>query len=291
MDHKKEHNKNNKNLSEQELFTRVQPNYSKSKEDIWNDISTKIDLNQGDKLDSGSSGSLYNRIFLSIAASLILLLGTVLMLRYYSHSSYCPEGKQLTVKLPDGSEVNLQSQTSITYYPLWWNFSRKVNLTGEAFFSVEKGKEFLVASALGKTVVLGTTFNVYARKHEYKVTCFTGMVKVISQSQRSVTLNPNYTAEVVYNGDIKVSKYEAKDEILEMETDMFDFTSTPLVNVIKEIENFYNIKITSSAALNYNYTGYFSKQKSVNDVLNILCKPYGLTFIALSDNNYHIIKN
>ncbi len=217
MEYNNEHNANNINLDEQEFFSRVQPSYNKSKEDIWNDINSKIDLKQDDNLVAENSVSLNNRIFFGIAASLILLLGTVFLLRYYSQSNYCPEGKQLTVKLPDGSEVTLKSHTAITYYPFWWNFSRIVNLSGEAYFDVKKGKDFVVASSLGKTVVLGTTFNIYARENEYKVTCFTGMVKVISQRERSVLLNPNYTAEVVYNGDIKVSKYDPTNEILDEE--------------------------------------------------------------------------
>ena len=96
---------------------------------------------------------------------------------------------------------------------------------------------------------------------------------------------------VVGSDDIKVSKYEAKNEIHDEEYKMFDFKSTPLIKVIKEIENYYDIKITSSAALNYNYTGFFSKQKSVNEVLYLICKPYGLTFIALSDTKFHILEN
>lgn len=291
MDYKNEHNTNNKNYSEEEFFSLVQPKYSKSKDDIWNEIDSKIELQQGDNSDSRKGTSLSIRLFYGIAASLLLVLGTVIMLRYYSNSNYCPHGEQLTVSLPDGSSVTLQSNSSITYYPLWWDFSRKVNLSGEAFFDVEKGKDFIVASAFGKTIVLGTTFNVYARNNAYRVTCFTGMVKVISPSQQSVLLNPNYTAEVTYNGEIKVSKYSAKSEILEDKNNMFDFKSVPLTFVIQEIEKYYNIKITSSTSLNYYYTGFFSKQKTAEEALFLLCKPYNLTFIALSDTKYHIIKN
>lgn len=291
MDQKNEHNTNNKNFSEEEFFSVVQPGYSKSKEDIWEDIYSKIELQDDDNSFSRKGALINIRIFYGIAASILLLLGTVLMLRYYSNSNYCPEGEQLSVKLPDGSSVTLNSNSSITYYPLWWNFSRKVNLTGEAFFDVEKGKDFIVASAYGRTVVLGTSFNVYAREYTYRVTCFTGMVKVISPSQRSVQLNPNYTAEIIYNGEIKVSKYNPKNEIFQDENDMFDFKSTPLIDVIKEIEKYYNITITSSASLNYDYTGFFSKRKTAEESLYLVCKPYGLTFVVLSDTNYHIIKN
>jgi|ETNmetMinimDraft_30_1059905.scaffolds.fasta_scaffold13158_2 ferric-dicitrate binding protein FerR (iron transport regulator) len=291
MDHKKDHNTNNENFSEKEFFSVVQPKYSKTKEDIWSEINSEIELNQNESLKLRTGTSLSTRLFYGIAASIVLLLGTVLLLRFYSNSNYCPDGEQLTVKLPDGSAVTLKSNSSITYFPLWWNFSRKVNLTGEAFFDVEKGEDFIVASAYGRTVVLGTTFNVYAREYAYKVTCFTGMVKVISLSQNSVVLNPNYTAEVIYNGEIKVSKYDAKNEILKDKNNMFVFKSVPLINVIQEIEKYYNIKITSSISLNYDYTGFFSKQKTAEEALVLLCKPYSLTFIALSDTNYHIIKN
>jgi len=229
------------------------------------------------------------KIFYGIASTLIILLTTGLMLRHYSTSKYCPEGKQLIINLPDGTKATLQSGSTITYYPLWWSISRKVVLSGEAYFDVVKGNKFNVLSPLGNTTVLGTSFKIIANENRYIVTCFSGSVKVTSLADMSVVLKPDYTAEILY-GEIKVSKYNAQKDELSTDNNMFDFESVPLSQVIKEIEAHFNITITSDIVLRYIYTGFFSKQKSIEEVLYILCKPYGLTFVVLSDNKYHIIE-
>ena len=284
-------NLHNKNYIEEEFFSSAETKYEKSKADIWNDIISKIDNPHETSSELRKTTPLQLRVFYGIAACIILLLGTTLMLRFYSTSNYCPDGKQLTVNLPDGSTVSMQSNSTITYYPLWWKFSRRIVLTGEAFFDVKTGNEFRVSSPRGSTIVLGTSFNIFASNYEYKVTCFTGKVKVVSAHERSVILSPDYSAEITPSGEIKVSKYIPESGLLIDENNMFDYSSVPLSKVIVDIEDHYNITITSSTGLNYKYTGFFSKHKSVEDVLVLLCKPYGLTFVVLSDNKYHIIKN
>ncbi len=278
----------NNNNSEEDFFSNVEPQYDKTKNQVWDELTNSIDQGISQKTFSNNSSPLKTKIFYAIAASLILFLGTTLMMRFYSSSEYCPEGKQLIVDLPGGTKVTLQSESTITYFPLWWRFSRKVVLVGEAYFDVVKGNEFKVLSTMGNTIVLGTSFKVYARDYSYIVTCFTGSVRVFSFTKRSVVLNPNNTAKLV-NGELEVSKYSSQNHEQIIDKDTFDFKSIPFYRVIREIENHYNVKITSSTELRYNYTGMFSKQKSVEEVLYLVCKPYGLTFVVLSDKKYHII--
>lgn len=288
MSYDTEHN--NDDFQERNFFTGSKPEYNTSKDQVWNEITTKIDSGDNSYTNHKIITPLKTKFFYGIAATLILLLGTGLMMRHYSSSEYCSERQQLSVKLPDGSTVTLQEGSTITYYPLWWSISRKVVLSGEAFFDVVPGNEFIVLSPLGNTSVLGTSFKIVASEKKYIVTCYTGKVKVTSFTEMSVVLKPEHVAEVVY-GEIKVSKYKTYKDLLANDSNMFDFESVPFSEVIREIENHFNITITSSTELRYNYTGFFSKNKSIEDVLYILCKPYGLTFVVLSHNKYHIIKN
>lgn len=271
------------------FFANSSPQYGKSKQEVWNELEKHIDKSDKSKKDT-SIIPINLKVFYGIAATLVLLLGTTLMLRFYAQSSYCPSGTQITITLPDGSSATLQPESTITYYPFWWQFSRKVVFSGEARFDVKPGKDFTVMSPLGSTTVLGTSFNVLARDIKYIVTCYTGSVKVTSFTQRSVVLNPNYTAEIL-NGELKVSKYRGEMLIERDDEEMFNFKSEPLPKVIKEIEKHYGVTITSSASLTNTYTGFFSKQKTIEEALYIICKPYGLTFVVLSENKYHIIEN
>lgn len=292
MEYNDKHIVNNDDYSEDDFLNKVEISYSKSKDEIWNQLSNKIEKTTLKKHNGRNKIiTIKSRIYFSIAATLLLLLGTYSILRYYTTTVNCPAGKHLNVNLPDGSTVTLNSNSTITYYPLWWKFSRKSSLSGEAFFTVKKGINFIVTSPLGNTTVLGTSFNIYSRNDKYKVTCFTGKVRVESVTSKKVILNSNYQAEVIKNGEIKVNKSIQTGNTISWINDMFNFTSVSLTRVFDEIERQYGVTITTNNELNFLYTGFFSKEKPVDEVLNLICKPFGLTFVKKSERNYHIIQN
>ena len=71
---------------------------------------------------------------------------------------------------------------------------------------------------------------------------------------------------------------------------MFIFTSAPLAEVLKEIELQYNIHIIFHPERDYFYTGFFSRDKQPEEVLDLLAKTFGFTFVKRSDNEYEIIQ-
>jgi len=179
----------------------------------------------------------------------------------------------------------------MAFKPLWWWYSRKLNFEGEGFFEVEKGKKFEVVSNVGRTEVLGTSFNIYSRDREYKVNCITGKVKVTSFTLDEVVLSPEYQAKVDSEGNIEVWKEFKAGLSHSWVSNMFNFTARPLVQVLNEIGRQYNVTVTSKAGLEYSYTGYFSKVRSVEEVLTLVCKPFGLTFVRISEKEYEIFQN
>ncbi len=87
-----------------------------------------------------------------------------------------------------------------------WYFKRSVQLAGEAYFEVEKGKKIEVVSEKAKTVVLGTKFLVTARNNEYTVDCKSGKVKVIEAVHKNeTTITASQKAELKANHQFKVS--------------------------------------------------------------------------------------
>ena len=120
------------------------------------------------------------------------------------------------------------------------NKKRSVQLDGEAYFKVAKGKTFDVHTPLGTVTVVGTQFNVKARDNRFDVTCFEGKVKVTYNSDE-VFLSPgeNVTFE---NGD-KITIPETTDAQPEWINDEVNFEKEKLANVFKELERQYNIKI------------------------------------------------
>ena len=225
---------------------------------------------------------------LSIAASLIILVGLGTFVMMYSKTVYSPAGSHFTAQFPDSSSVELNAETTLSFYPYRWYFQRTVELKGEGFFSVQKGKKFTVKSAMGETSVLGTTFNIFARKETYRVFCQTGKVNVKSNSGESVILLPQQIA-ILESG--KLSKEEnvvSTEHILSWRDNMFLFNAAPITVVLREIERQYGISIASEKTLSGTISVSFRKNPDVEKILSMVCKPLGYNFIKKSEKSYLI---
>ena len=71
----------------------------------------------------------------------------------------------------------------------------------------------------------------------------------------------------------------------------FSFTSIPLPKVFEEISRQYGIKIKVSEGIDNIYTGTFNKSTSVENVLNLVCRPFNLKFTKKSENEFIISRD
>ncbi|GLU54043.1 FecR family protein [Dyadobacter frigoris] len=85
-------------------------------------------------------------------------------------------------QLPDSSKVWLNPGSRISYNNNYGTKVREINLEGEAFFDVTRNtsKPFIIHTGKMTTEVLGTSFNVQARKNSkhFEVSVVTGTVSV-----------------------------------------------------------------------------------------------------------------
>jgi transmembrane sensor len=108
----------------------------------------------------------------SVAASLLLLIsiGFYVLNNSSKITHKTNFGEILNIKLQDGSDVTLNSNSSLSYYK---NESRKVWLSGEAFFQVDKkvvtNAKFWVLTDDLSVEVYGTSFNVNTKKKKTDV--------------------------------------------------------------------------------------------------------------------------
>ncbi len=113
------------------------------------------------------------------AASIALLFSTVYYLTGTNESFSTSFGEQLALVLPDGSEVLLNSKSTLSYKKSdWFDGKRTLELTGEGYFKVKKGSTFSVNSTNGNVSVLGTQFNVKTNPSYFEVLCYEGRVQV-----------------------------------------------------------------------------------------------------------------
>ncbi len=268
-----------------ELIDSLSIPYSKSKEDVWASLSRQIE-NKPAKTRRLN----YNKVRMVWAAAMIaLLVGLGVLLRFYHYTVEAKPGQIANFFLPDGSEVILSAGSEATYYPLWWSYSRKVTLQGEAFFKVQKGKTFSVKSKRGITTVVGTSFDIYARPDNYRVVCYTGKVWVKARnSKQKIILTPGEKAEINPKGEIKFSKTTNPNQFTSWIKNQFVFTSIPVQSVFNEMARRFNVTITFEKPLEGNYTGNFPSDIPVEKALEIVCKPFGLSFEKKAGRTYVI---
>ncbi|MEK6478980.1 FecR domain-containing protein [Catalinimonas sp. 4WD22] len=116
----------------------------------------------------------------------ILLLGfaTLLYLNSQNNTTTVQTafGEVKTISLPDGSEVTLNANSSLSYATDWEeNPVRQVWLDGEAYFSVvhtQDDRKFEVHASQMNVEVLGTEFNVNNRRGDTEVVLHSGKVKL-----------------------------------------------------------------------------------------------------------------
>lgn len=167
-----------------------------------------------------------------------------------------PRGGQYQVVLPDGSRVWLNAASSLRYPTAFKGKERRVELTGEAYFEIEKklGADkhrlpFIVtirsASGVesGEVEVLGTHFNVMAYDNEKTVntTLLEGSVRM-KKGTVSDVLQPGEQARLSRNGELKKVKVDLEEEIA-WKNGIFLFKGTPIETVLHQASRWYNVEV------------------------------------------------
>ncbi len=160
-------------------------------------------------------------------------------------------GEQQSIVLSDGSEVQLNANSTLSYAPRWSNGEdRTVWLEGEAFFKVMKqpieSSKFSVITHDLTVEVRGTSFNVRSRQDSTLVFLEEGTVELLldHQAQDQVVLKPGdlavYAAKTHHLNTQQNVPIETqaswKDGVLRLK-------DTPLKIAIQELEVIYGVEI------------------------------------------------
>lgn len=277
MSQKEKHIDNRHRLDEQteKLLAQLLVPANRSKEEIWESL--------GSVKDSGKVHPSRRLMYATWAAAcLVVLLSVGTFMAAYTTRVECPRGQHVEVMLPDGSNVLLNSESQISYKKYWWWKKREVKLAGEAFFKVKKGKRFDVVSKGYVTSVLGTSFNVFARDNQVKVSCFTGRVGVKEiKTGNEAILTPGLGVSA--KGNILGCVHKVAESAKGWTSGEFYFSNAPLKDVFAEVERQFNVKISASGIENRRYTGYFSS-RDLKLSLELVCVPMQLGYKITSGN-------
>ncbi len=159
-----------------------------------------------------------------------------------------------SLKLPDGSEVTLNSNSSIRF-PKQWKLGedRNVTLNGEAFFTVnEQGTtahkdRFIVHTPELDVEVLGTRFNVNTYSPKTQVVLQKGSVEIVTKQnkqEKKYNLVPGQRATFDKQANVVEIAPVISNAYLGWKDKKFIFEKTPLSEVAMMLENTYGIKVT-----------------------------------------------
>lgn len=192
----------------------------------------------------------------SVAAAILLLFGVFQMKNSSVEEFTTMYGEQLTVFLPDSSEVLLNSNSKVSFSPKLWSKTRKVNLKGEAYFKVKKGEKFKVISNEGEISVLGTAFNVNSQLNFLEVKCYEGKVLVSRKGVEHILVK-NQAIRQIKNEAYENWNIESFEPI--WKNGEISFDNTPLKYVVNKIQDVFGVLIkTKNIDLERRFSGSFS---------------------------------
>ena len=260
------------------------------------------------------------RAFLNIAASILLLAGSVVFYYACFHHQSIPadllqdgsaaglitfqnktDGKA-KIYFADHSYVELESGSRVTYSKEFTGPRRNVYLQGTGFFQVSKNhsKPFIVYTDRLVTKVLGTSFTVRSNgtNAAASVTVVTGRVAVFTRENfkdenkkaelvSGLVLTPNHAAALTSENKFVKKLAEQPAEIKTEKEISFAFDNTPLSEVFDRLQQAYNIQII------YDQTKMKNCSLSVDmgregffRKLDVICQTLNLTYRVQDGNVY-----
>ena len=192
-------------------------------------------------------------------------------------------GRKSNIHLKDGTIVNLNSESEITYYETFSDTARIIWLTGEAFFEVahDREKPFYVISQNVKVKALGTSFNVfgYADSDKVKVSLSSGKVSV---GKYSATVGEDLLNEIEILPGQEISYQKSQNvfspittyDAIEVEgwkDGILYFKQAGLSEIVSKLKRWYgvDIQLNSVPKNEISYTGKFKNQNLENVLMSI----------------------
>lgn len=190
------------------------------------------------------------------------------------HTIYVPKGGEYELLLSDGSKVYLNSETRLVFPSGFEGDTRRVELTGEAYFEVKKdSKPFIVETTGLKIEVLGTSFNVnaYPDNPSLNATLVEGNIRLsLPDHPETYLLRPEE--------NLNMNKMSGELFVRVVDTDIytawvkgkFVFRNQSLEDIFSQLKRWYDFVIVyeNQDIKAMRFTGSAEKAKPLDYLLN-----------------------
>jgi len=201
-----------------------------------------------------------------------------------------PPGKDYTIHLSDGSEVQLNAATSIRFPLSFTGNTREVFINGEAYLKIAKDadKPFIVNLPNSSVRVLGTEFNVNTYDSGIvKVALVEGAVKLVNK-ENSLQLLPGQEG-VSSVSNISTHPFDETD-VLSWRSGRFLFSNASLEDVCRVIPRLYglSLELDNKQVANRRFSGVIDRNQPLENVLKALKATNAIDYYADKEGVFHI---
>lgn len=209
--------------------------------------------------------------------------------QYYS---YITGNSVSSFELPDGTEISLNKNSTLSYSSSYGEKVREVSLEGEGYFSVMKDKEkaFVVDLNGSKISVLGTVFNVknYSKENVTTATLVEGSIRFETPEQQ-ILLKPDQ--QLVFNKSENQIGVEnvSTDLITAWKSHLIKYKSISFKEFLDMLKDRYTVDIVLSNEIlgEQKVTGSFDESLTVDQILDLMKK--NLSFRWKKEGDKYVI--
>ncbi len=190
---------------------------------------------------------------------------------------YVPCGQMGQITMSDGTQVWLNSGTTLRYPDRFGDKSRSVEVKGEAFFKVAKipDKPFTINSTDLTVEVLGTSFNfsAYQKDNYSSVTLVEGKVAIHNDQGETVAkLQPGQMATKDKNtGSLNIKEVNTTSYSEWIDGKIF-FDDERLDQIALKLERWFNVEISfdDPSLKSKRFNGTILKNKPIDQIMQAL---------------------
>lgn len=217
--------------------------------------------------------------WVAAAASIALLFaGYTYFFGYKTYSTGF--GEKETVLLADGSLIELNANSKLSYKRFGWEEDRIVDFEGEAFFDVQPGGDFKVRTSKGTVSVLGTQFNIRDRK-DFKVQCYEGAIVFTPLTKSNPTELSQGMMLEIKEGQIQETKFSG--DAPDWKKGYSSFVEQPFSTVLEELSVQFPVTFElNSVQTDRLFTGRFS-HNNLESALKTTMEPMGIKYHISAD--------
>lgn len=227
-----------------------------------------------------------------VAAFLVFAAISLVLLKKYTGNHqenevveiFVKNGERLQIRLPDGNQVWLNSNTTLRYPANFTGLNKKLEITGEAYFDLKNQGNFPLIICANNNLINCTdaVFNIKASTHG------TVSTEIVVEKGSIAVSNSKIPGNIEVASGNKVSLTDQLPLVMEPEyspnelawkTRQLVFEKTPVQTVASVLSGYYHVNVRVEGEVRFCKFSSTYEDKDISVILNDIQKQYNPAII------------